>query len=125
MNNTRAEILQILKKEDSVNDGIFTGEVIDFLELKTEDYKARFTSFYLVQFTGLVLFDKVNLSIGISFTECSFIEPAIFQSIIASGYDPIINPNSESIAFRKCNFSERVFIGKDCNIERTILFEDC
>ncbi len=103
----------------------FHDKTMPFLEIVGDKYKARFSSFNIIKFEDLVHFNKTNLSIGLSFENCIFKGPLVFSNITAAGYDDMLNPDSQSLVFKNCVFTEIVnFFGKDAIIDRTVLFED-
>ena len=99
---------------------------LPFLEIKGDNYKARYSSFKEIQFESLVHFENTNLTLGLYFDKCTFKGPVVFSNIATNGVDDLLNPDGQSIVFKDCTFSNIVrFEGKDSVIERAILIEGC
>lgn len=116
------DIYHKLNEPFSINE--YVESTLPFLEVKGDNYKARYSSFNKINFDSLVHFDNTELSVGLLFEECHFKGPLVFTNVTANGYDDLLNPDSQSIVFKNCVFHETVqFHGKDSVIERTVLFE--
>lgn len=117
------DIYDKLKEEFAVHN--YYSLPMPFLEIKGGDYKARYITFTDCEFQELVHFDKVELSCGLLFENCRFKGPLVFSNVSVSQYDVLLNPDSQSIVFKKCSFDSIVkFEGKNEVIDRTLLFED-
>ncbi|MCU0351573.1 MAG: hypothetical protein MUF43_12225 [Flavobacterium sp.] len=104
---------------------IFNGERVPDLILDTNLYKSKFVKFIKSEFLGNLKFNEVNLSHGINFLDCNFSGSILFRNIIVDSYDPLLNPDSESIKFQNCIFEDRVcLIGKN-EFERSVVFYNC
>ncbi len=117
-------IYQALLAEDSI--ASFFDDHFPTIDLKGNVYKAKYATFNKIIFDGLVHFDSVNFSLGFEFEKCTFKEPFRLTNIIASGYDPVLNPDSENLVFKNSIFQERVIIeGQNNRLERSLVFENC
>jgi hypothetical protein len=88
------------------------------------DYNCEGVTFINCNFQSRVIFEGIDLKLGLQFINCKFDSRAAIIKCSAKGYNMNFNPNNDSISFNNCEFNDILDIS-DCKLEREIKLNEC